>query len=80
MLFCPSWGEDGDQGLRIMDHDTRSQWQGCTTLPEKDADAEQFLQQNLGRNPDALYILAQTVLVQEYALKQAQKQRAGRSQ
>jgi len=45
-----------------------------TQLPEKDADAEQFLQQNLGRNPDAMYILAQTVLVQEYALKQAQKQ------
>ena len=47
-----------------------------TQLPEKDADAEQFLQQNLGRNPDGLYILAQTVLVQEYALKQAQKQLA----
>jgi len=45
-----------------------------TQLPEKDLDAEQFLQQALGRNPDALYILAQTVLVQQYALDQAQKQ------
>jgi hypothetical protein len=47
-----------------------------TQLPEKDLDAEQMLQQTLGRNPDALYILAQTVLVQQYALDQAQKQLA----
>src|ERR1700712_3084349 len=47
-----------------------------TQLSEKDPDAEQFLQTNLGRNPDALYILAQTVLVQQYALEQAQKQLA----
>ena len=47
-----------------------------TQLPEKDIDAEQMLQQTLGRNPDALYILAQTVLVQQYALDQAQKQLA----
>jgi uncharacterized protein len=47
-----------------------------TQLPEKDADAEQYLQQTLGRNPDAMYILAQTVLVQQYALTQAQKQLA----
>ncbi len=45
-----------------------------TRLPEKDSDAEQLLQQSLGRNPDALYILAQTVLVQKYAVDQAQKQ------
>lgn len=45
-----------------------------TQLAEKDPDAEQFIQQTLGRNPDALYILAQTVLVQGYALEQAQKQ------
>jgi len=45
-----------------------------TQLPEKDLDAEQFLQHAIGRNPDALYILAQTVLVQQYALDQAQKQ------
>lgn len=47
-----------------------------TQLPEKDPEAEQFLQQTLGRNPDALYILAQTLLVQKYALDQAQKQLA----
>ncbi len=44
-----------------------------TQLQEKDFDAEEMLQQTLGRNPDALYILAQTVLVQQYALDQAQK-------
>ena len=47
-----------------------------TPLAEKDPDAEQFLQQSLGGNPDALYILAQTTLVQQYALEQAQKQLA----
>ena len=45
-----------------------------TVLQEKDPDAEQFIQQALGRNPDATYILAQTVLVQQYALDQAKKQ------
>jgi uncharacterized protein len=45
-----------------------------TQLAEKDMDAEQMLQQGMGRNPDALYILAQTVLVQKYALEQAQAQ------
>lgn len=47
-----------------------------TQLGEKDMDAEQMLQEGLGRNPDSLYILAQTVLVQQYALDQAQKQLA----
>ena len=45
-----------------------------TRLTEKDPEAEQLLNQQLGRNPDALYILAQTVLVQKYALEQAQGQ------
>jgi len=45
-----------------------------TQLAEKDLDAEEMLQQTLGRNPDALYILAQTVLVQQYALDQATQQ------
>jgi len=45
-----------------------------TQLPEKDPDAEQYIQQGLGRNPDALYVMAQTILVQQYALDQAQKQ------
>jgi hypothetical protein len=47
-----------------------------TQLAEKDMDAEQMLQQGLGANPDSLYILAQTVLVQRYALEQAQTQLA----
>ena len=45
-----------------------------TKLPEKDPEAEQFLFQALGRNTDSLYILAQTVLVQQYALDQAKQQ------
>ena len=47
-----------------------------TQLDEKDPDAEQMLEQGFSRTPDALYILAQTVLVQKYALDQAQKQLA----
>ena len=47
-----------------------------TPLTEKDPQAEQYLHDTLGRNPDALYILAQTTLVQGYALEQAQKQMA----
>jgi len=43
-----------------------------TQLTEKDMDAEQMLQQGLGKNPDALYILSQTVLVQKYAFELAQ--------
>jgi hypothetical protein len=45
-----------------------------TQLTEKDPEAEQLLLQTLGRNPNALYILAQTVLVQKYALDQATAQ------
>ena len=45
-----------------------------TQLAEKDTDAEQMLQEGLGKKPDALYILAQTVLVQKYALEQSQAQ------
>ena len=35
-----------------------------TRLEEKDADATQRIEEWSGRNPDATYILAQTVLVQ----------------
>src|SRR5580698_6262911 len=45
-----------------------------TQLQEKDPDAEAFLNNELGRNPDAIYILAQTVLVQNIALEQAKAQ------
>lgn len=45
-----------------------------TRLQEKDPDAENLLGRELGANPDALYILAQTVLVQDIALRQARAQ------
>jgi hypothetical protein len=45
-----------------------------TQLQEKDPDAEALLNKQLGSNPDALYILAQTTLVQNIALEQAQAQ------
>ena len=45
-----------------------------TQLQEKDPDAEGLLNRSLGVNPDALYILAQTVLVQNIALEQAKAQ------
>ena len=45
-----------------------------TQLTEKDPDAEQLLRQGLGRDPDAIYKLAQTVLVQNLALNQARAQ------
>lgn len=47
-----------------------------TQLAGKDPAAAQRIQSALGTNPDALYILCQTVLVQSYALEQAQKQLA----
>ena len=45
-----------------------------TQLQEKDPDAENLLGHELGANPDAVYILAQTVLVQNIALDQAKAQ------
>lgn len=45
-----------------------------TQLQEKDPEAEALLRQELGANPDAIYILAQTVLVQNIALDQARAQ------
>jgi len=45
-----------------------------TQLQEKDPDAEALLNQSLGGNPDALYVLAQTVLVQNIALERAKAQ------
>lgn len=45
-----------------------------TQLQEKDPDAEALLNQKLGPNPDSLYILTQTVLVQNIALDQARAQ------
>ncbi len=45
-----------------------------TQLTEKDPEAEQLLQQGLASDPDAIYKLAQTVLVQNLALNQARAQ------
>lgn len=45
-----------------------------TQLQEKDPEAEALLNRSLGSNPDAIYILAQTVLVQDIALSQAKAQ------
>jgi len=45
-----------------------------TSLHEKDPDAEALLNERLAGNPDALYMLAQTVLVQNIALDQAKAQ------
>ncbi len=46
----------------------------ATGVQDKDNDAERLLRDGLGRNPDAVYILAQTVLVQNIALEQAKRQ------
>ncbi len=51
-----------------------------TQLATKDADAENMLRGALGPNPDALYILCQTVLVQQFALENAQQQLAAARQ
>jgi uncharacterized protein len=45
-----------------------------TRLDEKDPEATQRIEDWSRRNPDAAYILAQTVLVQNYALEQAKSQ------
>lgn len=45
-----------------------------TQLQEKDPDAEALLNRALGGNADALYILAQAILVQNIALEQAKGQ------
>jgi hypothetical protein len=45
-----------------------------TQLQEKDPDAEGLLNRGFNSNPDALYILAQAVLVQNIALEQAKAQ------
>ena len=47
---------------------------GAAHLTTKDTEADRRIQDALGKDPDALYILCQTVLLQGYALEQAQKQ------
>ena len=43
-------------------------------LPQIDRDANDLIQRGIGSRPDALYILTQTVLLQEMALNQTKAQ------
>ena len=45
-----------------------------TPAPPKDQEAEDFIRARIGNRPDALYLMTQTVLVQNLALQQAQQQ------
>jgi len=45
-----------------------------TPAPPRDPDAEDFIRKNIGSRPDALYLMTQTVLIQNMALQQAQHQ------
>ncbi|MBV9760096.1 MAG: DUF2076 family protein [Acidobacteriaceae bacterium] len=47
---------------------------GQTPTPPKDAEAEDFIRKRIGSRPDALYLMTQTVLIQNLALQQAQQQ------
>src|SRR5208283_1455686 len=44
-----------------------------TPPPPRDAEAEDFIRKNIGNRPDALYLMTQTVLIQNMALEQAQQ-------
>ncbi len=55
-----------------------------TPAPPRDPEAEEFIRTRIGNRPDALYMMTQTVLVQNIALQRAQQQledsqRAGQS-
>jgi hypothetical protein len=45
-----------------------------TPAPPKDPEAEEFIRIRIGNRPDALYLMTQTVLIQNLALEQAQRQ------
>lgn len=45
-----------------------------TPSPARDAEAEDFIRHNIGNRPDALYLMTQTVLIQNMALQQSQHQ------
>ena len=45
-----------------------------TPPPQRDSEAEELIRERIGSRPDALYILTQTVLIQNLAIEQAQKQ------
>jgi hypothetical protein len=42
-----------------------------TAAPQRDSEAETLIRERIGSRPDALYILTQTALIQDIALKQA---------
>src|SRR5437763_8420735 len=45
-----------------------------TPAPPRDPEAEEFIRTQIGRRPDALYLMTQTVLIQNLALDQAKRQ------
>jgi hypothetical protein len=45
-----------------------------TPPPPRDPEAEDFIRKNIGSRPDALYLMTQTVLIQNMAIQQAQEQ------
>ncbi len=45
-----------------------------TPVPDKDREAEELIRQRIGSNPNALYILTQTALIQDMALQHANAQ------
>jgi hypothetical protein len=45
-----------------------------TPAPPRDPEAEDFIRRHIGNRPDALYLMTQTVLIQNLALQHAQEQ------
>src|SRR3954470_4166379 len=45
-----------------------------TPPPPRDPEAEEFIRTRIGNRPDALYVMTQTVLIQNLAIQQAQRQ------
>jgi hypothetical protein len=45
-----------------------------TPAPARDPEAESFIRTQIGNRPDALYLMTQTVLIQNLALEQARQQ------
>src|ERR671933_1973392 len=45
-----------------------------TPPPPRDPEAEEFIRTQIGKRPDALYLMTQTVLIQNLALDQAKRQ------
>jgi len=45
-----------------------------TPPPQRDAQAEEFIRTRIGSRPDALYLMTQTVLIQNLALEHARQQ------